>query len=81
MKLSKKQLKKTADKILKHIYGPAGLVMQMETRDAAIYVWEICEEFQNKEIDLDQLENAFYYVRRYLRADLQLDDIEEINSE
>lgn len=81
VELSKEQLRETADKILKHLYGPAGLVMQMETRNALIYAWKVCKGFQKDEYNEDQLKDAFYFAGRYIRTDLQLDDIAEIESE
>ena len=76
----KKKLLETAENLLVHLYGDAGLLMEWETRNALLNTYLACHFFQNNKIKLYQLVGYFYLARRWLRADLQIEDIQEVNS-
>jgi hypothetical protein len=78
---NRRQLQETADSILKHLYGDAGLVMGMPTRNALLSVWRACYLFQTNKVTLRQLVGYFFIARRWLRVDLQIVDIQEVMSE
>jgi hypothetical protein len=78
---NREQLRKIADRLLMYLYGDAGLVMGMSVRNALLNVWQACHYFQTDDVTLKQLIGYFFLARRWLRADLQILDIEEVKSE
>jgi hypothetical protein len=72
------RLVEVADSLLGHIYGDAGLVMSMDTRDVLLAVSEQGYLFQSNDTSIDRVVDWFYWARRRLRADLQLEDTEDI---
>ncbi|MCA1687545.1 MAG: hypothetical protein LC714_02870 [Actinobacteria bacterium] len=67
----------TAAGLYDHLYSQPGLLMTMETRSVFHHAREQCIAFLagNKTIkDAEDLTDAFFYARRYLRADLELLD-------
>jgi hypothetical protein len=68
------ELLKTADELLGHLYGPAGLVMSMTTRGWVHRARLKCLEFQSGDNKTEGLVNAFFYARRHLRQDIQIAD-------
>lgn len=75
------QLLETADALLMHLYGDASLVMGMPTRNALLRAWQACHLFQTNDVTLEQLVGYFFLARRWLRADLQIEDIREVESD
>ena len=70
-------LQSAADELYQHLYGKAGLLMTMTTRNVLHGARRACLAFAASDGDKkdgDNLVNAFYYARRYLRADLELSD-------
>jgi len=78
---NKEQLEGTAHDLLLHLYGDAGLIMEIPTRNALLNAWLACHLFQTGDVNLNQLIGYFFYARRRLRADLGIDDVEEVQSE
>jgi len=67
----------TASALYEHLYGEAGLLMTMDTRNVLHDARRKCVAFLNSDGDRkhgDELVDAFFYARRYLRADLELVD-------
>jgi len=81
LKANPGQLLPVATELEKHLYGEAGLFMSFDTRSAVLKVWEDCHLFQKEKIAYEDLIADFFFARRYLRADLQLDDIKMIKSD
>lgn len=75
------QLTRVADELLGHVYGDAGLVMSMDTRNVLLAVLTQCRRFQENDGSVDTTVRGFYLARRVLRADLQLEDVEDVESE
>ncbi len=84
----------TAHQIYDHLYGEAGLLMTMTTRNYVHTARAECLAFIDdggSDEAGDRLVNAFYFARRYLRADLELLDdrspqtldrlVEQLNNE
>jgi hypothetical protein len=80
-------LRETADSLYKQLYGEAGLLMTMRTRNYIHQARWASLAFLNSDAqpeDFKRLINAFFYARRYLRADLELmdertpDNVEEL---
>jgi len=77
-------LLRVADELLFHLYGQAGLLMEMDTRNSLLNAFFSCYQFQQKDIKFEKVVFDFYQARRKLRADLQLQDRGEptkLNSE
>lgn len=74
LKAHPEKLLRVADDLLFHLYGQAGLLMEMDTRDSLLNAYISCHEFQKKDGDLNRVVFSFYQARRKLRADLQLQD-------
>ena len=74
LKNDKQRLIKTADLILKELYGEAGLFMSYETRSAILKVYQNSYRFAKDEIVLNELVDSYYIGRRALRKDLEFDD-------
>lgn len=74
LEVKPEQLLPTADDILEHLYGAAGLVMSMDTRNQLISAWYACHLVQAGEVEVPHVVREFYLARRSLRADLQIDD-------
>lgn len=74
---SKELLQSTADALYEHLYSEAGLLMTLGTRDrlhsARLACLHSLQENGSNEA-ADDLIDAFYIARRYLRADLELLD-------
>jgi len=70
----KKELVEIADKILDELYGEAGLFMEYETRNAILKAYQMSYRYANNEILLNDLVDAYYIARRFLRKDLEFDD-------
>lgn len=74
---NRKFLTSTADSIRDHLYGEAGLLMTMTTRNALHVARAECLTFRDAagmSTEVGSLADAFFYARRYLRADLELLD-------
>jgi hypothetical protein len=74
---NKELLRATANALYDHLYGEPGLLMTMPTRNTLHSARRECLAFLEGNGDLeagDRLVNAFFYARRYLRADLELTD-------
>jgi hypothetical protein len=80
---NKEILQNAAAELLTHLYGDAGLVMRMSTRNAVLRAWLACKLFQagDKNVQLRQLIGYFFFARRWLRADLQIEDDQGVESE
>lgn len=74
------QLLPVAEQLLGHLYGEAGLLMEYDTRNALLEAWEACHLFAEDKVTLRQLVGYFYLARRWVRADLQMEDIEGVHS-
>jgi len=72
------RLLETADQLVKHLYGEAGLVMSMETRNRLHHVRTACLNFQTGAVSLNDLVHRFFYARRELRRDIQIADSKSI---
>jgi hypothetical protein len=70
------RLLETADQLLEHLYGEAGLVMSMGTRNRLHAARMACLKFQKGAASLDDLVYVFFYARRELRKDIQIADSE-----
>jgi hypothetical protein len=73
----KELLRSTSDALRGHLYGEAGLLMTMPTRNALHSAWRECLLFLNgdgDDLSGDLLIDVFFHARRYLRADLELLD-------
>ena len=77
LKKNPEKLLRVADELLSHLYGEAGLLMEMNTRNSLLTAYYSCHKFQNNEIKLERLVSDFYQARRKLRADLQIPDLGE----
>jgi hypothetical protein len=75
------QLVEVADELWDHVYGDAGLLMSMETRNGLLDVVQICRDFDAGEVSLGRVRLQFQMGRRLVRADLQIEDIEQVRSE
>ena len=73
-------LSPVADELLRHLYGFAGLVMSMATRNQLLAAWYACKLFEAGEITTDQLVDMFFQARRQLRRDLEIDDSGDVIS-
>lgn len=69
------QLFSVAEQLLGHLYGEAGLLMEYDTRNALFEAWKACHLFAEDKVTLRQLVGYFYLARRWVRADLQMEDI------
>jgi hypothetical protein len=67
-----------AENLLGHLYGEAGLLMEYDTRNALLEAWKACHLFVDDKVTLRQLVGYFYLARRWVRADLQMEDIEGV---
>jgi hypothetical protein len=70
-------LSSTAAQLRDHLFGEAGLLMTMETRGRLHGAVEACSTFLERgpgARENDDLTDAFFWARRYLRADLELLD-------
>lgn len=76
----RKKLLETADNLLIYLYGDAGLLMEWQTRNALLNTYLACHYFQDDTITLYELAGYFYLARRWLRADLQIEDIQKVKS-
>lgn len=74
------RLMKTADELLDHLYGEAGLVMSMSARDQLHHARLACIRFQSDPESIRELMTSFYYARRQLRRDIQLADLESLTT-
>jgi hypothetical protein len=73
----RKLLRSTAEALRGHLYGEPGLLMTMTARNSLHTAWRECLLFLKGSGDVDSgdhLVDAFFYARRYLRADLNLLD-------
>jgi hypothetical protein len=68
------RLRAVAEELRGHLYGPAGLVMSMESRNWAHTARMAALEFLDGDGSHDDLVDAFYEARRSLRADIQIAD-------
>jgi hypothetical protein len=71
------RLMATAAALYYHLYGEAGLLMTMPTRNALHWARNECLALldSKERLPIDQdISDAFFYARRYLRADLELLD-------
>jgi hypothetical protein len=74
---NKELLRSTAEALHGHLYGKAGLLMTMPTRNSLHSAWQECLLFLKGNADElagDILVDVFFQARRYLRADLDLWD-------
>ncbi len=74
---NRSNLERTAEALYNHLYGRAGLLMTMRTRNYLHTARRECLSFlasDGDKIHGDKLVNAFFDARRYLRADLELLD-------
>jgi hypothetical protein len=67
-----------SSELFQHLYGDAGLLMEMPTRNALHRAWVACLLHSAGEIEWRQLQGYFFWARRWLRADLGIKDAEEI---
>jgi hypothetical protein len=71
------ELRSTADDLFTQLYGKAGLLMTITTRNFVHSARQECLKFlaqNDARPDIADLVDAFYEARRYLRADLELLD-------
>ena len=68
----------TADQLLAHLYGEAGLVMSMSARNELHRARTACLGFQTGKVALDDLVTDFFHARRELRRDIQIADSKSI---
>lgn len=73
-------LLQTADRLLEHLYGEAGLLMSMGTRNRLHVARMTCLEFQKGTVSSDDLVDDFFYARRELRKDIQIADSDSIKT-
>jgi len=71
---NKQQVIKTADLLLKELYGEAGLFMEYETRSLILKTYQASYRYANNELDFEDLVDSYYNARRHLRKDLEFDD-------
>ena len=69
------QLLTIANDLIGQLYGNAGLVMSMDTRNVLLSVYYACHLFQEKQITRTRLVQEFFQARRQLRSDLQIEDL------
>jgi hypothetical protein len=67
-------LSRVSSELLKQLYGDAGLVMEMDTRNALIEAIQTAENFCLQRASLEDLCESFFMARRFLRSDLQILD-------
>lgn len=67
-------LSQVSSELLKQLYGDAGLVMEMDTRNALIKAIQTAESFSIRQASLEDLCGSFFMARRFLRSDLQIID-------
>lgn len=68
------ELQSTADALYEHLYGEPGLLMTPTTRERLHGARVTCLLFLQGQRTEDDLVDAFYNARRYLRADLEMID-------
>jgi hypothetical protein len=71
------RLSNTAAALFDHLYGNAGLLMTMPTRNVVHHARLACASFlasRGSQEDGAELVDAFFLARRYIRADLELLD-------
>jgi hypothetical protein len=71
------RLSTTATALFDHLYGEAGLLMTMRTRNVLHRARQACASFlasDGSQKDGKELVDAFFRARRYIRADLELLD-------
>ena len=74
------RLLQAAKEITAHLYGPAGLLMSIESRGWMYSARREALKWHDGQDNHDELVTAFYYARRSLRLDLQLGDREEMET-
>jgi hypothetical protein len=74
------RLLEVAQKIMEHLYGEAGLLMPMKTRNHLHTARLEALKWYAGHGDHDDLVNAFFYARRRLRADIQIGDSKDIET-
>jgi hypothetical protein len=72
------RLLQTADELFDHLYGEAGLVMSMSTRNCLHAARMACLRFQTGGVSLEFLVARFFDARRELRQDIQIGDSKSI---
>jgi hypothetical protein len=72
--LDPRQVPRTAEELLAHLYGEAGLVMSPTARDCVHRAMLACRHYQSRPDTTDELINSFYDARHHLRADIQIAD-------
>lgn len=80
LEANKKNLLSIADKILKELYGEAGLFMSYETRSQILKTYQNSYRYASGEIELNELIDCYYLSRRSLRKDLEFDDFKSASS-
>ncbi len=68
------QLSEVSDGLLEALYGEAGLVMEMQTRNALVAAYWAVEAFCTENGGISDVIRKFYVARRFLRSDLQIAD-------
>ncbi|PCJ92922.1 MAG: hypothetical protein COA46_02810 [Porticoccaceae bacterium] len=71
---NKDEIIKTADLILKELYGEAGLFMEYKTRSIILKTYQISYKYADNKVSLEELVDSYYIARRSLRNDLEFDD-------
>ena len=75
------ELEKTGKYLIAELYGEAGLVMEKRTRDILLEVYTTSLEFAGGAASIEDLRLIYLNARRQLRADLQLIDNPDIDTE
>jgi hypothetical protein len=68
------QMADISNGLLCHLYGDAGLAMEMDTRNALVEAIQTAESFRLGRASLEDLCESFFMARRFLRSDLQICD-------
>jgi len=68
------QMAEISSGLLGHLYGDAGLAMEMDTRNSLVEAIQTAENFRLGRASLEDLCERFFMARRFLRSDLQIGD-------
>lgn len=74
-------LSEVSSGLVGHLYGEAGLVMEMDTRNALVEAVQVAEEFRLGHASLEDLCEVFFMARRFLRSDLQICDYPQVKGQ
>src|SRR4029079_6294590 len=74
-------LAEIASNLLEQLYGDAGLVMEMDTRNTLVAAMQTAENFRLGRASFEDLCEAFFMARRFLRSDLQILDHPQIKGQ